>query len=70
MRAWLLFAAGDDRQHGGNDGYDDQPDSYYSWDSTVPNHAALQAGDVVVLWDGRESDVELTVNNASSGGEG
>ena len=49
--AWLVLAVGDDRQHGGNDGYDDIPEEHYSWDSTVPNHAALAAGDAIVLWD-------------------
>jgi hypothetical protein len=47
---WLLLAVGDNRQHGGNDGYDDAPDAYYSWDSTVPNHAALSEGDRIALW--------------------
>jgi ribosomal protein L37AE/L43A len=49
--AWLCLAAGEDRQHGGNDGYDDVVERYYSWDSTVPNHSALAAGDRIVLWD-------------------
>jgi len=51
QHAWLMLAAGDDRQHGGNDGYDDQPDVHYSWDSTVPNHAAVTEGDLIALWD-------------------
>lgn len=50
-RAWLLMAAGDDRGHGGNSGYDDQHDSHYSWDSTVANHKQLQVGDIVAIWD-------------------
>lgn len=50
-RAWLVMAVGNDRQHGGNSGYDDQVDVYYSWDSTVPNHRRVSAGDVVALWD-------------------
>jgi ribosomal protein L37AE/L43A len=50
MTAWLVLAAGDKRVHGGNGGYDDIPAEHYSWDSTVPRHALLQAGDVVVLW--------------------
>lgn len=50
-RAWLLLAAGDDRGHGGNLGYDDQVDSYYSWDSDVPNHKQIQVGDLVAVWD-------------------
>jgi hypothetical protein len=50
-QAWLMLAVGSDRQHGGNDGYDDRPSTHYSWDETVPNHAAVQVGDAVVLWD-------------------
>lgn len=45
------MAVGDSRGHGGNDGYDDQVDAYYSWDSKVPNHKRLAVGDPVVLWD-------------------
>lgn len=50
-RAWLLMAAGDGRGYGGNAGYDDQFDAYYSWDSKVPNHTKLQVGDPVAIWD-------------------
>lgn len=50
-RAWLLMAAGDNRGHGGNTGYDDQYDAYYSWDSHVPNHRNLRVGDPIALWD-------------------
>jgi HNH endonuclease len=50
-RAWLLMTVGDDRQHGGNSGYDDDPDVYYTWDSTVPNHAKIARGDAIALWD-------------------
>lgn len=49
--AWLLMTVGDNRQHGGNAGYDDQPDVYYTWDSTVPNHASIRPGDPVAIWD-------------------
>ena len=50
--AWLLMAVAEgDRQHGGNDGYDDEPDAHYSWDSSVGNHARVAPGDLVVLWD-------------------
>lgn len=51
VSAWLLMSVGDDRQHGGNDGYDDQPDVYYTWDSTVPNHAQIKRGDRIAIWD-------------------
>ena len=49
--AWLLMAAGDNRQHGGNSGYDDQADVYYTWDSTVSNYANVKVGDPVAIWD-------------------
>ncbi|WP_135452766.1 HNH endonuclease signature motif containing protein [Mycobacterium sp. DL99] len=49
--AWLLMAVGDDRQHGCNDGYDDEPNCSYTWDETVPNHGKLRAGDRIALWD-------------------
>lgn len=29
-RAWLMLAVGADRQHGGYDGYDDDPDVHYT----------------------------------------
>ena len=51
VSAWLLMTVGDNRQHGGNAGYDDQADVYYTWDSTVPNHAQIKLGDPVALWD-------------------
>lgn len=55
VSSWLLMSVGDDRQHGGNDGYDDRPDVHYSWDDTVPNHAGPAVGDPIVLWDKRQS---------------
>lgn len=45
------MAAGDNRGHGGNGGYDDMADAYYSWDSNVPNHTKLRVGDPIALWD-------------------
>lgn len=51
QRAWLLMAAGDNRGHRGNSGYDDQYDAYYSWDSNVPNFRNLCVGDPIALWD-------------------
>lgn len=53
-RAWLLMVAGDSRGYGGNSGYDDQFDAYYSWDSNVPNHKRLSVGDAIALWDKEE----------------
>jgi ribosomal protein L37AE/L43A len=51
VSAWLLMTVGDNRQHGGNAGYDDQADVYYTWDSTVPNHAQIKRGDPIAIWD-------------------
>lgn len=44
-------AADDDRQHSGNQGYDDDPALRYSRDSTVPNHEAIAEGDAIVIGD-------------------
>ncbi|MFD5885526.1 HNH endonuclease [Streptomyces sp. NPDC060334] len=52
--AWLVLALGENREHGGNDGYDDNPAEHYSWDSTVQNHTRLAVGDVIALWDRKE----------------
>lgn len=51
MTAWLVIVAGDDRQHGGNDGYDDHLKSYYSWNESVPNARNVRVGDQLVVWD-------------------
>jgi ribosomal protein L37AE/L43A len=53
MTAWLVLAVGEERQHGGNDGYDDDPSSRYEWDSTVPHAAEIAKGDVIAVWDKR-----------------
>ena len=49
---WGLLAKGDDRQHGGNLGYDDLLPQYYTFDSTVGNGRHVRIGDVVVLHNG------------------
>lgn len=61
--AWLLLAVGTDRAFGGNDGYKDEPDRHYRWDSTVPNHAKLGQGDIVVLWD-KKTSIGMSVIDA------
>lgn len=48
-RGWLLIASAD-RQYAGNEGYDDDPSRYYSWDDQVPNHEAIQVGDRLEIW--------------------
>lgn len=51
QRAWLLMAAGAARQHAGNEGYEDQPDAFYSWDDTVAHYSEIQPGDFIAIWD-------------------
>lgn len=54
MRAWsFLVVAEEDRQHRGNEGYDDLLGAYYSWDSTVSNHRGPEVGDCCVVRDSR-----------------
>src|SRR5262245_60207186 len=50
--AWAFLVKGDQRQHGGNLGYDDVADRYYSFDSTVPNSRHVSAGALAVVHDG------------------
>jgi hypothetical protein len=53
QQAWsFLSVSSDNRQFSGNDGYEDDLGSFYSWDSTVANHARPQVGDLVVIRDG------------------
>lgn len=61
--AWLLLAVGENRAFGSNDGYDDVPSTHYRWDDTVPNHARINVGDPVVLWDKRVSLGASVINS-------
>ncbi|MFC8530778.1 HNH endonuclease [Nocardia sp. NPDC057227] len=54
-RAWLVLTKTAYRRLGGASKYDDDPASHYSWDSTVPNHADVAVGDIVLLWNQIES---------------
>lgn len=65
-RAWLMLAAGEDRQHGGNDGYDDSPSECYRWDSTVPNATKVSRGDIVLLWNKRHSIGMSTIESVDA----
>jgi hypothetical protein len=48
-----LVVEEEDRQHRGNEGYDDRLGAYYSWDSTVSNHRGPEVGDFCVVRDSR-----------------
>ncbi|RKM70643.1 hypothetical protein COO55_00095 [Rhodococcus opacus] len=54
-QAWLVMTKSAYRRLGGGSKYDDNPASHYSWDSTVPNHLNVRAGDIILLWNERES---------------
>jgi hypothetical protein len=49
--SWLATAFGDERQYGGNQGYVDDVSRVYSYDSNVPNHRRVRAGDLLVIRD-------------------
>ncbi|HJD84147.1 HNH endonuclease [Kitasatospora aureofaciens] len=67
MTAWAVLAV-QERKRAGS-GYDDQPSTHYSWDSTVPNARNLQVGDPIVLWD-RETLLGMSVIEAIEVGDG
>ena len=50
-RAWSLIAvgAGEERQHAGNRGYEDDPRSVYRYDSKVANHRNVGVGDLALV---------------------
>jgi hypothetical protein len=51
MESWLVIPAGENRTFAGNEGYGDDIESYYVWDSTVPNHRNVSEGDYIIVWD-------------------
>ena len=53
-QAWSFLVVDEgDRQHQGNQGYDDDPSRYYSWDSTVANREGPGEGDLCAVRDSR-----------------
>ena len=52
-RAWSLLSILEP-QHGGNEGYDDNTATHYSYDSTVSNHRYVSKGDLAVIRDGTQ----------------
>ncbi len=50
-RAWLVLSLGKEREYAGNDGYADELESVYRYDSFVPNHLNVLRGDLMVLRD-------------------
>lgn len=50
-RAWLMLSVTGRRQHGGNEGYLDDPAGVYRYDSSVGNSANVSRGDLVAVRD-------------------
>ena len=50
-RTWVVLTFGEDRQHAGNSGYDDNPHKWYSYDSYVANHRQIADGDFLIVCD-------------------
>lgn len=50
-KSWLLLAFGDERQHEGNEGYNDDPAHSYRYDNFVPNSRQIREGDLVLIRD-------------------
>jgi hypothetical protein len=51
IRTWVVLTFGEDRQHAGNAGYDDDPHKWYSYDSYVANHRQIADGDFLIICD-------------------
>jgi hypothetical protein len=49
VQAWLVLSFGEERQHGGNIGYRDDPERVYRYDSFVPNHKRVSPRDLLVI---------------------
>jgi ribosomal protein L37AE/L43A len=52
VRCWSLLTLGDQRQYGGNQGYADDPEVCYRYDSSVANSRQVSEGDLVLVRDG------------------
>ena len=51
--AWLLYVTSDPSLALA-ELYEDDLASTYQWDDRVPNHAELEEGDTIALWDGKQ----------------
>jgi len=49
--AWVCLNYGTNRSYAGNQGYEDDLNSYYRYDSFVPNHRSVKPGDVLLICD-------------------
>lgn len=49
QKAWMFLAITGPRHYQGNEGYSDELETVYRYDSNVPNHRQVGAGDFVVL---------------------
>ena len=55
MYGWLCISLEKSKvAYAGNDGYNEELGSYYSWDSTVKNHGRVSAGDLIAIWNKKQ----------------
>ena len=52
-RGWLLYKT-DDPVVASGTRVDDDLQTQYQWDDEVPNHASIEEGDLIALWDGTQ----------------
>jgi putative restriction endonuclease len=53
-KTWLLSVFGNERQYGGNTGYEDDLEKVYYYDSHVQNHKQVAEGDLALFRDRRQ----------------
>lgn len=67
QKAWSFKSVGQDKlRYFGNNGYQDDPTSFYQYDNSVPNHKQVKKGDIAIIID-REKVLGISViENLSS----
>ncbi len=48
---WVVLTFGDERQYGGNTGYEDSTSEYYRYDDDVSNYKQIKRGDIAIVCD-------------------
>jgi putative restriction endonuclease len=54
LQFWSFLSVDGDRQHGGNQGYEDAAETNYEYDSLVGNHKQIKIGDIAFVRDREE----------------
>ncbi|MBW7619198.1 HNH endonuclease [Citrobacter portucalensis] len=67
QKAWSFKAVGqDDLRYFGNNGYQDDFNSFYKYDNFVPNHKQVKKGDIVIITDRKNVLGISIIDNLSS----